>query len=152
MGGPRLRSSQLPCGWLSPFCSPRTGCSDEQGRRAWRLTDRVLERTQVRDGDLAVELDERRMPLARSVALGAVAMESMALAGLELDLMATGARTVSWTTSGRDAVRKILAQALGPTGKQGGRKRAREAGGLRAPGMQRSESAAFDAALRQGAA
>ena len=67
--------------------------------------------------ELDVAFEGGRVPLASIVAVLIVGGGVVVLAWVAMGIMLTGAKIVSWTASERDAVKKILTHAFGPTRK-----------------------------------
>ncbi|HWB10953.1 MAG TPA: hypothetical protein VG826_17125 [Pirellulales bacterium] len=63
---------------------------------------------------LTVKIGEERYPLASLVAVLVVGAGCCVLAWLAMGVMLTGAKIITWTSSDREAIRRILQHALGP--------------------------------------
>ena len=63
--------------------------------------------------DLDVELEGQTYHAARGLAVLVVVVFNLILAWISMGIMLTGAKIVSWTSSEREAVKKILKHALG---------------------------------------
>jgi hypothetical protein len=66
---------------------------------------------------LTVQVADQRYPLASLVATVVVGAGCCVLTWLAMGVMLTGAKIISWTSSDREAIRRILQQALG-TGRE----------------------------------
>lgn len=62
---------------------------------------------------LKVKVGEQEFALAPAIALAAIGMGLVLLTWLSLGVMLTGARIVSWSSGEREAVKRILQEALG---------------------------------------
>ncbi|HEV3339998.1 MAG TPA: hypothetical protein VG125_06565 [Pirellulales bacterium] len=63
---------------------------------------------------LTVQVADQRYPLASLVATVVVGVGCCLLTWLAMGVMLTGAKIISWTSSDREAIRRILQHALGP--------------------------------------
>jgi hypothetical protein len=66
---------------------------------------------------LSVPIDGKPFPLANLAAVLVLGLGVMVLAWIALAIMLTGAKIVSWTTSDREAIKRILNHAFGSRGK-----------------------------------
>jgi hypothetical protein len=66
---------------------------------------------------LSVPIDGKPFPLANLAAVLVLGLGALVLAWIALAIMLTGAKIVSWTTSDREAIKKILKHAFGSSGK-----------------------------------
>lgn len=66
---------------------------------------------------LTVKVADQSYPLAPSLAIVVVGAGCCVLTWLALGIMLAGAKIITWTSSEREAVRKILQHALGSAGK-----------------------------------
>jgi hypothetical protein len=75
--------------------------------------------------DVEVEVEGRPVPVARLMAIVILGGGTVLLVWIAMGFMLTGARIVSWTTSDREAIKKILKYAFGsarrPPPQSGGR-------------------------------
>lgn len=70
--------------------------------------------TALLGGDrMKVKVGDQELALGPTVALGAVSIGLMVLTWLTLGIMLTGAKIVSWTSTDREAVKRVLQHALG---------------------------------------
>jgi CelD/BcsL family acetyltransferase involved in cellulose biosynthesis len=63
---------------------------------------------------LTVKVGDERYPLAALVATVVVGAGCCVLTWLAMGVMLTGAKIITWTSSDREAIRRILQHALGP--------------------------------------
>lgn len=71
--------------------------------------------SEVLGGDkLTVKVADQSYPLASLAAAVVVGVGCFLLTWLSLGVMLTGAKIISWTSSDREAIRRILQYALGP--------------------------------------
>jgi len=68
--------------------------------------------------DLTIQIEETRIPTANLAAVLVLGAGGFLLAWLAIAIMLTGAKIVSWTSSEREAVKRILEHVLGPRSKQ----------------------------------
>lgn len=66
--------------------------------------------------ELSVQIDDDQFPVANLVAILVLGLGSLALAWIAIGIMITGARIVSWTSSDREAIKKILRHTFGSGG------------------------------------
>jgi hypothetical protein len=70
--------------------------------------------TALLGGDrLKIKVGDQELALGPTAALGAVSIGLMLLTWLTLGVMLTGAKIVSWTSTDREAVKRVLQHALG---------------------------------------
>ncbi len=70
--------------------------------------------TALLGGDrLKIKVGDQEFALGPMAALGAVSIGLMVLTWLTLGVMLTGAKIVSWTSTDREAVKRVLQHALG---------------------------------------
>ncbi|HUY91905.1 MAG TPA: hypothetical protein VMV10_24405 [Pirellulales bacterium] len=83
-----------------------------QSPDAYRQT--IEQWTALVGGDgLKVKIGEQEFALAPAVALAVIGLGLALLTWLSLGVMLTGAKIVSWSSGDREAVRRVLQQALG---------------------------------------
>jgi hypothetical protein len=66
--------------------------------------------------ELDIRIDEDPFPVANLVAILVLGVGSLVLAWIALAIMLTGAKIVTWTSSDRQAIKKILKEAFGSGG------------------------------------
>ncbi len=64
--------------------------------------------------ELSVQINGDEYPVANLVAILVLGLGALVLAWIAIAVMVTGAKIVSWTSSDREAIKKILAHAFGP--------------------------------------
>lgn len=66
--------------------------------------------------DLSVQIGDDQFPMANLVAIFVLGLGSLVLAWIAIGIMLTGAKIVSWTSSDREAIKKILRYTFGSGG------------------------------------
>ena len=74
--------------------------------------------TAVGDGELDIAIGGTTYHGARMIAIMLLGGGTFILAWLSMGIILAGAKTVSWTLSDREAVKKVLVHAFGPARKQ----------------------------------
>ncbi len=69
---------------------------------------------------LKITLQGQEFPIANILSLMVVGIGALILVRIALAMMKTGAKIVSWTSNEREAVKKILKYAFGPSGRPTG--------------------------------
>ena len=67
---------------------------------------------------LTIKVGEQRYPLASLAATIIVGAGCCVLTWLAIGVMLPGAKIISWTSSDREAIRRILQHAFGPSGRK----------------------------------